>query len=157
MKLARDQGVQLTPEMLKSLAGRGTGVRSDLPSDQARPQVVGTKSKTVGWEDPSLGQRDQGDPRDAGQTPTEGGEAPEGPAPVPDDVGDRESVSGDKGSSIESFRRAVRAIFELCPESVPPTPSDPSSRAYGFEGMFCLLYTSPSPRDGLLSRMPSSA
>ena len=29
----------------------------------------------------------------------------------------------------------------------------------GVEGMFegCLLYTSPSPRDGLLSRMPSSA
>ena len=28
----------------------------------------------------------------------------------------------------------------------------------GFEPhMFCLLYTSPSPRDGLLSRMPSSA
>ena len=24
-------------------------------------------------------------------------------------------------------------------------------------GMLCLLYTSPSPRDGLLSRMPSSA
>ena len=24
-------------------------------------------------------------------------------------------------------------------------------------GGFCLLYTSPSPRDGLLSRMPSSA
>ena len=24
-------------------------------------------------------------------------------------------------------------------------------------GEFCLLYTSPSPRDGLLSRMPSSA
>ena len=28
----------------------------------------------------------------------------------------------------------------------------------GFDGMeTCLLYTSPSPRDGLLSRMPSSA
>ena len=29
----------------------------------------------------------------------------------------------------------------------------------GYEGgqMPCLLYTSPSPRDGLLSRMPSSA
>ena len=26
-----------------------------------------------------------------------------------------------------------------------------------FQGMSCLLYTSPSPRDGLLSRMPSSA
>ena len=25
------------------------------------------------------------------------------------------------------------------------------------QGMGCLLYTSPSPRDGLLSRMPSSA
>ena len=25
------------------------------------------------------------------------------------------------------------------------------------EFQFCLLYTSPSPRDGLLSRMPSSA
>ena len=25
------------------------------------------------------------------------------------------------------------------------------------KGMICLLYTSPSPRDGLLSRMPSSA
>ena len=25
------------------------------------------------------------------------------------------------------------------------------------QAKFCLLYTSPSPRDGLLSRMPSSA
>ena len=25
------------------------------------------------------------------------------------------------------------------------------------KGYICLLYTSPSPRDGLLSRMPSSA
>ena len=28
---------------------------------------------------------------------------------------------------------------------------------YGREDITCLLYTSPSPRDGLLSRMPSSA
>ena len=27
----------------------------------------------------------------------------------------------------------------------------------GIECIDCLLYTSPSPRDGLLSRMPSSA
>ena len=26
-----------------------------------------------------------------------------------------------------------------------------------FEGRYCLLYTSPSPRDATLSRMPSSA
>ena len=28
---------------------------------------------------------------------------------------------------------------------------------YASMGVLCLLYTSPSPRDGLLSRMPSSA
>ena len=32
--------------------------------------------------------------------------------------------------------------------------TDLANRAYG---KVCLLYTSPSPRDGLLSRMPSSA
>ena len=31
------------------------------------------------------------------------------------------------------------------------------ARAERFEAETCLLYTSPSPRDGLLSRMPSSA
>ena len=31
------------------------------------------------------------------------------------------------------------------------------ANAVGSNGMRCLLYTSPSPRDGLLSRMPSSA
>ena len=33
----------------------------------------------------------------------------------------------------------------------------PSSNAIGLHFYPCLLYTSPSPRDGLLSRMPSSA
>ena len=34
----------------------------------------------------------------------------------------------------------------------------PGSFCAGFElATICLLYTSPSPRDGLLSRMPSSA
>ena len=33
---------------------------------------------------------------------------------------------------------------------------NPHQRAAG-EHLTCLLYTSPSPRDGLLSRMPSSA
>ena len=34
---------------------------------------------------------------------------------------------------------------------------DSSGREYSIEELVCLLYTSPSPRDGLLSRMPSSA
>ena len=32
-----------------------------------------------------------------------------------------------------------------------------TGRAFGADLNICLLYTSPSPRDGLLSRMPSSA
>ena len=34
---------------------------------------------------------------------------------------------------------------------------DPQQRLLLEHGYACLLYTSPSPRDGLLSRMPSSA
>ena len=34
--------------------------------------------------------------------------------------------------------------------------TDPPNYVFA-EGDACLLYTSPSPRDGLLSRMPSSA
>ena len=39
-------------------------------------------------------------------------------------------------------------------------PGDPASFMLGINAQpdtICLLYTSPSPRDGLLSRMPSSA
>ena len=36
-------------------------------------------------------------------------------------------------------------------------PQDDSKKASTAKSDSCLLYTSPSPRDGLLSRMPSSA
>ena len=32
-----------------------------------------------------------------------------------------------------------------------------AAKKLGYDNVYCLLYTSPSPRDGLLSRMPSSA
>ena len=35
--------------------------------------------------------------------------------------------------------------------------ADPEQNALACAVLICLLYTSPSPRDGLLSRMPSSA
>ena len=35
--------------------------------------------------------------------------------------------------------------------------ADPKGEIKTNSGFGCLLYTSPSPRDGLLSRMPSSA
>ena len=42
---------------------------------------------------------------------------------------------------------------------IPPSSETPPGWIYydGDEFNGCLLYTSPSPRDGLLSRMPSSA
>ena len=50
---------------------------------------------------------------------------------------------------------AGMATFHLSPITVLAIVSD---LAYGSQAYLdCLLYTSPSPRDGLLSRMPSSA
>ena len=44
------------------------------------------------------------------------------------------------------------------PTSLTPTKSEPVQlKAKSTKLQTCLLYTSPSPRDGLLSRMPSSA
>ena len=37
------------------------------------------------------------------------------------------------------------------------TAGESAEESVAEEGADCLLYTSPSPRDGLLSRMPSSA
>ena len=44
-------------------------------------------------------------------------------------------------------------IIEDLYQVKPPRPFSPGAELAGV----CLLYTSPSPRDGLLSRMPSSA
>ena len=38
-----------------------------------------------------------------------------------------------------------------------PSERELSEQMHISRSMVCLLYTSPSPRDGLLSRMPSSA
>ena len=45
------------------------------------------------------------------------------------------------------------------PETIDAALREHQSKFQGmrFEYKACLLYTSPSPRDGLLSRMPSSA
>ena len=74
-------------------------------------------------------------------------------APRPLDVdliaaGDRVVVSDDL---VLPHPRAHLRGFVL----VPWAEADPSAELPGYGP--CLLYTSPSPRDGLLSRMPSSA
>ena len=51
---------------------------------------------------------------------------------------------------LESVRPEIQQYFVESETSGTPIPRE-------FRSMVCLLYTSPSPRDGLLSRMPSSA
>ena len=61
-----------------------------------------------------------------------------------------ESVSHEKGVPKDVIFGAMEAALAMA-----------TKKKYGEEAEFrvaiCLLYTSPSPRDGLLSRMPSSA
>ena len=53
----------------------------------------------------------------------------------------------------------VKAHAEIIHTDIAIRMDDKPSKAlrYGRRVSSCLLYTSPSPRDGLLSRMPSSA
>ena len=51
--------------------------------------------------------------------------------------------------------KATEAIDYKAEESICPQCNSSDTRKMELD--FCLLYTSPSPRDGLLSRMPSSA
>ena len=46
------------------------------------------------------------------------------------------------------MRQCLEKLSELAREPI---------EIVAWDGRICLLYTSPSPRDGLLSRMPSSA
>ena len=49
------------------------------------------------------------------------------------------------------------ARFERLWDGVTPKGENRAKALKFRQYMRCLLYTSPSPRDGLLSRMPSSA
>ena len=55
--------------------------------------------------------------------------------------------------------RGIRALEEVGVKEEVLSITMPMYKRimHSIEGNFCLLYTSPSPRDGLLSRMPSSA
>ena len=75
------------------------------------------------------------------------------------------------GVDIDAEGAAIASLIESLSGSVrkPGTRGAPVPLPGGFGGIIefgdsclalatdCLLYTSPSPRDGLLSRMPSSA
>ena len=54
------------------------------------------------------------------------------------------------GNGIDMYATLLRVLTDLYLQRPIHTPEDEHYYT-------CLLYTSPSPRDGLLSRMPSSA
>ena len=74
-----------------------------------------------------------------------------------------EDVLGlDTSDAVEASAKAnigMDDILEQIVAKVPPPPAteDEPLRALIFDSYFCLLYTSPSPRDRTRSRMPSSA
>ena len=85
---------------------------------------------------------------------------------------DAQGVVRDLGGVIDDLDpttitlERLAALRDLAPETLPAAPSDVRlGPCVARPGKFiciglnyaCLLYTSPSPRDGLLSRMPSSA
>ena len=59
-----------------------------------------------------------------------------------------------RGCTLEEWR-PILALYRDCGGELVTVGSDAHTPADVGKG--CLLYTSPSPRDGLLSRMPSSA
>ena len=68
------------------------------------------------------------------------------PIPILKNLIIREDVHVTKGNTFENEANLAESALEMMRERYEGT-------ALGS----CLLYTSPSPRDGLLSRMPSSA
>ena len=63
-------------------------------------------------------------------------------------------VDGNYCKLLRQYRYAVGQHIYEAPAGTIEDGEDPLETAHR---ELCLLYTSPSPRDGLLSRMPSSA
>ena len=77
------------------------------------------------------------------------GDAGPGKGKVAEHEDQREAAEGSEGKGVVP-RSGGEDEIERDPEDAAPV-------LRVTEDGFCLLYTSPSPRDGLLSRMPSSA
>ena len=70
--------------------------------------------------------------------------------------GDEEEEEEEEELGVESSPSLTHGCGALSPLLMSDSPEEKSAEVIGCIAT-CLLYTSPSPRDGLLSRMPSSA
>ena len=60
-------------------------------------------------------------------------------------------------SHMANLAGQFAGIVQVQVEPANKAPLSDALRALSEQGLHCLLYTSPSPRDATLSRMPSSA
>ena len=75
--------------------------------------------------------------------------------PLYENKGDIQDCNNFRGIKLRSH---TMNLWESVIERRLREDVEVSENQFGFmPGRSCLLYTSPSPRDGLLSRMPSSA
>ena len=121
-------------------------------------ELCATSSSTAGdRERASCSARDRGNPPQGGGNPNPGGIWPN---PIPANPAILKEADGRPCSSHRGPRLVFLGIQDervLKPHpGVTGTSRPESTCKFGLSGT-CLLYTSPSPRDGLLSRMPSSA
>ena len=76
-------------------------------------------------------------------------------------ISDRSGMAFPYNEMVREWNGAFVHISEYEPKQPQldpkPTSADPQALQRARTARTCLLYTSPSPRDGLLSRMPSSA
>ena len=60
-------------------------------------------------------------------------------------------------SLLSEFKSGNRKVADFVEETIENSAKKSDLKSIISMDEACLLYTSPSPRDGLLSRMPSSA
>ena len=63
----------------------------------------------------------------------------------------------EKEFGLSDYSEVEKAVFSYISSNANVTITSIKNDPYFSKYSLCLLYTSPSPRDGLLSRMPSSA
>ena len=134
----------------------GTVTKLNLTGTETKDVLTGTQGVTLGVLSGAGPQGPQG------EQGVQGVQGPAGPTTV--DVGATTTLSAGSSATVTNTGDTTDAVFAFgIPQGsagvgVTNTSYNASNGVVTFTySDSCLLYTSPSPRDGLLSRMPSSA